>query len=167
MLAFVYVNHMTIVGQVRSTSGEGAPSVWGLRLRGPGLLKQGARYLLVGGAAAISYLGTTTVLADLIGLPFQVALAVGFGAGLLVHFTLQRLFVWAHHDEYALPLRRQAVRYLVFAGAQYALTAISTSVLPRALGLPVDVVYLGTVVILISTNFLVFRNVVFHRKATV
>jgi putative flippase GtrA len=156
---------MTSVRQVPGTSSEGALSAWELRLRGPGLLQQGARYLLVGGAAAISYLGTTTVLADVIGLPFQVALAVGFCVGLLVHFTLQRLFVWAHHDQYALPLRHQVVRYLVFAGAQYALTAVSTSVLPRALGLPVDLVYFGTVVILISTNFLVFRNVVFHRKA--
>jgi putative flippase GtrA len=158
---------MTSAGQVPGTSGEGALSAWGLRLRGRGLLEQGARYLLVGGAAAVCYLGTTTVLADVVGFPFQVALVVGFCLGLLVHFTLQRLFVWAHHDEYALPLRHQAVRYLVFAGAQYALTAISTSVLPRALGLPVDLVYFGTVVILISTNFVVYRNVVFHPKATV
>lgn len=157
---------MTSVGEVPSTPGGGPLSAWVLRLRGPGLIEQGARYLLVGGAAAISYLGTTTALADVVGLPFQIALAVGFCVGLFVHFTLQRLFVWAHHDEYALPLRHQAARYLVFAGAQYGLTALSTSVLPRTLGLPVELVYLGTVAILISVNFLVFRSVVFHRKAT-
>jgi putative flippase GtrA len=102
------------------------------------------------------------VLADLVGLPFQVALAIGACAGLLVHFTLQRFFVWAHSDEYALALRHQAARYLAFAGAQYGLTAASTAILPTALGLPVELVYFGTVAILVSMNFLVFRNVIFH-----
>jgi putative flippase GtrA len=134
------------------------------RLRGPGLLSQGARYLLTGGAAAITYLGTTTVLADLVGLPFQVALAIGFCAGLLTHFTLQRVFVWAHRNQYALPLHHQAARYLVFAAAQYGVTAASTAVLPATLGLPVELVYFGTVMILISLNFIVFRNMVFHAK---
>jgi putative flippase GtrA len=139
--------------------------VWTQRLRGSGLFGQGARYVLTGGTVTIVYLGTTTVLADVVGLPFQIALAIGACTGLLIHFTLQRLFVWAHREKYALPLRRQAARYLVFAGAQYGLTATSTAILPAALGLPVDLVYFGTVAILVSLNFLVFRNMIFHPKA--
>jgi putative flippase GtrA len=140
--------------------------IWTQRLRGSGLLAQGARYALTGGTVTIVYLGSTTVLADVVGLPFQLALAIGACAGVSVHFTLQRLFVWAHHEEYALPLHRQAARYLVFAGAQYGLTAISTAVLPAALGLPVYPVYFATVAILVSLNFLVFRNAIFHPKAS-
>jgi putative flippase GtrA len=140
-------------------------SIWTQRLRGAGLLAQGARYALTGGTVTIVYLGSTTVLADVVGLPFQLALAIGACAGVSVHFTLQRLFVWAHHEEYALPLHRQAARYLVFAGAQYGLTAISTAVLPTVLGLPVYPVYFATVAILVSLNFLVFRNAIFHPKA--
>jgi putative flippase GtrA len=138
--------------------------VWAQRLRHSGLLRQGARYLLAGGAVTTVYLGITTVLADVGGLHFQIALAIGACSGLLVHFTLQRFFVWAHHDGYALPLRHQVVRYLVFAGIQYGLTAASTSILPAALGLPIYLVYFGTVALLVSMNFLVFRNVVFHPK---
>ncbi len=115
----------------------------------------------------VIYLGTTTVLADVVGLPFQIALLIGFSVGLSVHFTLQRFFVWAHHEEYALPLNHQAARYLVVAGAQYGLTAASTSVLPAALGLPVDLVYFVTVAALVSVNFLIFRNGVFHPKVPV
>ena len=139
--------------------------MWTQRLRGSGPLAQGARYALTGGTVTIVYLGCTTVLADVVGVPFQVALAIGTCASVLVHFTLQRLFVWAHREEYALPLQHQVVRYLVFVGTQYGLTAISTAVLPAALGLPVEIVYFGTVAIFVSMNFLVFRNMIFHRKA--
>lgn len=113
---------------------------------------------------AAVYLGTTTVLASVVGLPFQLALAIGFCTALVVHFTLQRLFVWAHHEEYALALHRQVARYLLVASAQYGLTAASTALLPSALGLPVEVVYLATVVLLLSASFLVFRHGVFHAK---
>jgi putative flippase GtrA len=154
---------------LRTSSAEGLrrqPS-WARRLRGSGLLEQAARYVLTGGTVTAIYLGTTTVLADAVGLPFQIALAIGACAGVVVHFTLQRFFVWAHSDEYALALRHQAARYLIFAGAQYGLTAASTAILPTALGLPVELVYLGTVAILVSMNFLVFRNVIFHPKASI
>jgi len=55
------------------------------------------------------YVTTTIVLADVAGVPFQVALAMGFSAGLVVQFTLYRLFVWSHHEEFALPVHQQVV----------------------------------------------------------
>jgi putative flippase GtrA len=113
---------------------------------------------------ALVYLTTTTVLAEVFGMPFQAALAIGFAVGLIVHFTLQRLFVWTHHEEFALPLHHQVGRYLAVAGAQYGLTAASTSLLPSALNVPTEVVYLATVAVVLSTNFLVFRHGIFHAK---
>jgi hypothetical protein len=47
------------------------------------------------------------------------------------------------------------------------MTGASTAILPSAIGLPVYVVYFGTVAVLISMNFLVFRNIIFHPKASV
>ncbi len=126
------------------------------------LLGQGTRYALAGCVVALVYLLTTTALAALARLPFELALAIGFCAGISVHFTLQRQFVWAGRGDFALPLRHQTVRYLAAAGTQYGLTASGTALLPAALGLPVEAVYLAIVAILISTNFLVFRNIVFH-----
>jgi putative flippase GtrA/molybdopterin-guanine dinucleotide biosynthesis protein A len=133
----------------------------GLRTRS-GLLGQGTRYALAGCVVALVYLLTTTALATLVQLPFELALAIGFCAGIVVHFTLQRKFVWTDRGDFALPLRRQTARYVAAAGTQYALTAGGTALLPAALGLPVEAVYLAIVAVLISTNFLVFRNVVFH-----
>lgn len=139
---------------------------WVGRWVGPdsGLLGQGVRYVLAGGVVATVYLLSTTILAVVVGLPFQEALLIGFVLGLAVHFTLQRAFVWVHHEEFALPLRRQARRYLVMAGTQYGATAASTSLLPSVLGLPTEVVYVITVLLLASGNFLFFRNAVFHSE---
>lgn len=122
------------------------------------------RFGLAGGIVTLVYLATTTVLASVAGTPFQLALAIGFCVGLSVHFILQRVFVWAHHEEFALPLRHQLGRYLVAAAAQYAVTAGSTAVLPSALGLPTEVVYLATALLVIAANFLVFRHQIFHAK---
>jgi choline kinase/putative flippase GtrA len=129
------------------------------------LFGQGRRYALAGSTVALVYLITTTALSTLVQLEFQLALAIGFCCALTVHFTLQRKFVWTGRGDFALPLHRQTARYLLAAGTQYGLTATGTSVLPSALGLPVEVVYLALAAILVSTNFLVFRNIVFHPKA--
>jgi putative flippase GtrA len=147
-------------------AGSGRDVVRALRSHESGLLGQGTRFVLAGGSVMVVYLTTTTVLANVVGLPFQLALVIGFCVGLMVHFTLQRTFVWAHTDEFALPLHHQAARYLTVAGIQYGLTAASTSLLPRALGLPTEVVYLATVAVLTIANFVIFRNGIFHAKTT-
>lgn len=111
---------------------------------------------------ALWYLGMTTFLADVCGVPFQLALAIGFVTALFLHFTLQRLFVWVHRREFVLPLHHQVARYLVVAALQYAVTVAVTLVLPHALDLPVTPVYYATVIAFASMNFLVFRGGIFH-----
>jgi putative flippase GtrA len=113
---------------------------------------------------ALVYLATTTVLADVFGLPFQAALAIGFSVGLVVHFTLQRAFVWTHHEEFALPLGHQVGRYLLAAAVQYGVTAAATGLLPSILGVPTEAVYLATVALVLSSNFLIFRHRIFHPR---
>jgi putative flippase GtrA len=140
------------------------PALTALRSPDSGIIGQGLRFALAGGAVALIYILTTILLADLVGLDFQLALVVGFCVGLVSHFTLQRVFVWVHHVEFALPLHHQVGRYLLVAGVQYGLTAASTSTLPRVLGASTELVYLATVAILVSTNFLVFRHGIFHPK---
>src|SRR4051794_22447095 len=65
------------------------------------------RFALTGGGVALLYVATTTALSGLLAAPFQLALVIGFSLALLVHFTLQRVFVWAHEDGFALPVRQQ------------------------------------------------------------
>lgn len=127
-----------------------------------GLVGQGTRYALAGAFVGVVYVLTTTFFAVVVGLPFREALIIGFALQLAVHFTLQRTFVWVHEEEFALPIRHQTRRYLTVAGLQLGLTTLSTSLLPSALGVSAEVVYLLTVALLTIANFLLFRNVVFH-----
>jgi putative flippase GtrA len=110
----------------------------------------------------IVYLAVTTILSQVVGLAFEAALAIGFVSALLLHFSLQRLFVWIPEEGFALPFRKQVGRYLLMASAQYACTAAATAVLPSALGVPTVVVYLAVMAIVTTAGFLVMRFVIFH-----
>jgi putative flippase GtrA len=147
-------------------SGNAAPVVLVRRLLAPdaGILGQWVRFAMVGGVSALISLLTTTLLALFAGIPFQVALTIGFLLGMAFHFTMQRMFVWASRDGFALPFHHQAGRYLSLAAAQYVVTSAATLLLPRVLGLPAEIVYLVTVVLLAVANFLVYRHGVFHAK---
>jgi putative flippase GtrA len=133
-------------------------------LRSPrsGLIGELARFGLAGGLVTLFYIGLTTVLYQVAGLPFQAALAIGFVAALLLHFTLQRFFVWIHYAGFTLPLKRQVRRYLMMAGTQYAITALATGVLPKALGIATEIVYLATMAVVTTAGFLIMRFLIFH-----
>jgi putative flippase GtrA len=135
-----------------------------MHLRSPesGTVGQGVRFAIAGGTVAVIYLATTTILAEVFDVEFQLALVIGTVTALLAHFTLQRLFVWVHHEEFALDLHAQVGRYLLVAAVQYGVTAASTAVLPDALDVPVTPVYLITALSLAAVNFLVFRGGIFH-----
>jgi putative flippase GtrA len=126
------------------------------------LLRQAFRFALSGSLVALVYLATTTLLHEVLAVPFQIALAIGFTLGLCLHFTLQRLFVWRHRERFALQMHRQVGRYLLVTGAQYGITALSTSQLPALVGMSVEVVYLTTIFVITLFNFIIFRGHVFH-----
>lgn len=130
-----------------------------------GLAGQGFRFALSGVVVATVYVTITTVLHDGFALPFQIALLIGFGISVCLHFTLQRLFVWRHHEKFALAAHHQMARYLTLCGTQYGITALTTSQLPGVLGLPVEVVYLITMITAAGLNFIIFRGRVFHPKS--
>jgi putative flippase GtrA len=123
---------------------------------------QGLRFVLSGGFVALVYIATTSVLSQVVGVPFQIALTIGFTVAIATHFLLQRRFVWTHVAGFALPLRHQAIRYLSLAAIQYGLTVASTATLPTALGVSTEIVYLSTAATLSAASFLLFRSRVFH-----
>jgi putative flippase GtrA len=133
-----------------------------LRSHESGLLGQLVRFGLTGGLVTLVYLSVTTVLSQVAKMPFEAALAIGFATAILMHFSLQRLFVWMHEDGFALPLRHQVGRYLLMASAQYGGTAASTAILPGVLGVDTELVYLATMAVASTTGFLVMRFAIFH-----
>lgn len=127
-----------------------------------GVAGQMFRFALSGSAVAVVYVSVTTVLHDAFAVPFQIALAIGFLSGLALHFTLQRVFVWRHHESFALAAHHQALRYLALCASQYGITALATAQLPALIGLPVEAVYLLTMLSIAAFNFLFFRGRIFH-----
>jgi putative flippase GtrA len=130
--------------------------------RRSGRLGQGVRFVVAGGLVALIYLGITTGLADAAGVPFQLALAVGFATAICAHFCLQRFFVWVHERGYALSLRAQMSRYLMLVVVQYGSTAAVTTLLPRLLHLSATAVYIPWTLFVSGVNFVVFGTGIFH-----
>jgi putative flippase GtrA len=127
-----------------------------------GLTAQGLRFVLAGGAVFLVHLSATTVFAVVVGLPFQVALLAGYGVAIVVHFSMQRLFVWTHREGFALSLQRQLGWYLLVSAAQYGVTALSTLLLPPVLGISAEAVFLIVVPAQAVVNFILYRNGIFH-----
>jgi putative flippase GtrA len=135
-----------------------------IHVRRGAIFGQGFRFTLAGGCVALVYLTSTTLLHDALSLRFQIALAIGFLFSIVLHFSLQRLFVWRSREQFALLMHHQAARYLVLAGIQYGITAACTSQLPSLIGVTVDTVYVSTVLAVTLLNFLVFRGHIFHTR---
>jgi putative flippase GtrA len=126
------------------------------------LVQHAARYGLAGMVVATTYVGLTLLLSGPAGLPIQLVIPVALTAAGVLHFALQRRFVFTDRDEFALAPAAQARWYLVIAIVQYAVTAASTALLPGFLGTTEQVVYVATVVAVSGTTFLFMRSRVFH-----
>lgn len=126
------------------------------------LAGQGLRYLVAGAIVGLVYVGLTLLLSGPVGVPIQLAIPVSYATAIVLHFLLQRVFVFAHVATFALSARAQAGRYVAIALVQYPLTALATAVLPGVLGLSQQLVYLATTAVITLATFIVLRTRVFH-----
>jgi putative flippase GtrA len=140
-----------------------AALVW-IRRPEHGLLGQGIRYGIAGATVALVSLGGTIGLAEGVGLPYEAAFGIAFTTAVITHFSLQRYFVWSHHEDFALPVHLQVARYLPIALANYGLVAIALAVLPRALDVSSLPVFLTATLLTTLLCFLLFRTSVFHAQ---
>lgn len=121
-----------------------------------------SRYAVAGAIVGVVYVSLTFLLDGPAGLPIQVAIPIAYALAICLHFLLQRGYVFASEDAFALTTGNQARRYVVIAGVQYAVTAAATALLPGILGLHERLVYLGCVAVISLTTFAVLRRGVFH-----
>lgn len=120
------------------------------------------RYVLAAGINTLVYTGLTLLLSGPLEVDIQVAIPVAFVIALGTHFSLQRLFVWRHVDDFALRGHEQAARYVVIGVTQYALTAAIVAVVPGWLDASEQLVYLAAVGLISVATFLILRHGVFH-----
>jgi putative flippase GtrA len=127
-----------------------------------GVLGQGIRYAIAGATVALVSLTGTIVLAEGAGLAYEAAFAIAYTAAVVTHFSLQRYFVWSHHEKFALALHHQLMRYLPITLANYGVVALALAVLPHALHVSSLPVYLVATALITVASFLLLRANVFH-----
>jgi putative flippase GtrA len=130
--------------------------------RSPAPRHQAARFVLSGGTVAVAYLGLGLLLSGPAGLPIQIAIPISYVLSVLLNYTLQRHFVFAHSEGFALSPKAQFLRYVQVGAVQYAFTALTTAVLPGPLGVSEQVVYVASALIAAVITFILLRFVVFH-----
>jgi putative flippase GtrA len=120
------------------------------------------RFALSGVAVQAVYAALMAVLLLGLDLPRQLALAISYAGALVVHFTLNRQFVFASGDGYAHGLSSHGKRYVLTAIVVYGVTALALAVLPEALGLAPYVAWFLVTMVISVLNFLLLGRFVFR-----
>ena len=97
-----------------------------------------------------------------VGLPLPAAIPIAYLSSLVVNYVLQRVFVFAHAQAFAVGVGSQFVRYILVAALQYVLIVMLTALLPGPLGLAERVVYVAAVLLTPVLTFALLRAKVFH-----
>ena len=97
-----------------------------------------------------------------VGLDIQVAIPITYTVAVALHFALQRYVVFHDVGAFALAMHHQVGRYVAIGLTQYAVTAATTALLPKLLGIPPLLAYFIAVVTFSVTGFFVLRGGVFH-----
>jgi putative flippase GtrA len=120
------------------------------------------RFALSGLAVQGAYAALMAVFLLGIALPRQLALVLAYAGALIVHFTLNRQFVFAPSDGYAHGLSSHGKRYLITAVVVYGVTALGLAVLPSALGVAPYLAWLLVTMTIGVLNFLLLGRFVFR-----
>lgn len=123
---------------------------------------QPLRYAVAGTIVALTYLLLTLGANSVLGVPLQVAMPVCYAVAVVLHFALQRYYVFRSRTGFALAFHEQALNYVLLGLVQYAFTATMTAVLPGVLGVDERIVYVGAVGVATVFAFLVLRLHVFR-----
>jgi len=120
------------------------------------------RYAISGSFTTLTYIALTLLVSGPLDVPIQIAIPLSYASALVLHFLLQRHFVFPTEEGFALARGAQLRRYVAAVVVQYGVTATSTAILPRVLGVPERDVYVVTVLTLAVIAFLTLRSLVFH-----
>jgi putative flippase GtrA len=120
------------------------------------------RFLISGAIVQGVYTASMAALLLLAGQPRQTALAISYALALVVHFTLNRQFVFDRAEGYTLHLSAHGARYLVLAAVIYGVTALGLATLPSLLGVAPFVAWLLVSGAIGVSNFVVLGKVVFR-----
>jgi putative flippase GtrA len=134
-----------------------------LQRRIPESWQRVARFAVAGGFVAFVNLGTGALLLAL-GVEVQLTVAIAYLTAITTHFTLQRLFVFAGHGEFALTLGQQLRRYAAMAAVQYPTTAGLVALMVAA-GFSNLAAVVCAALLVTPVTYFVLRTRMFHLAA--
>jgi putative flippase GtrA len=152
-------------------TGSSSAAERALALRQRPRVKRLARFVVAAGAVQGTYTAVMAVGLLLLHGPRQAVLLVAFVLQLIVHFSLNRQWVFdprhtatesAPHAQYGLALGAHGIRYVTLAAGVYGVTALSLAVLPGALGISSFVAWFLTSATIGVLNFFLLGRVVFR-----
>jgi putative flippase GtrA len=120
------------------------------------------RFALASGIVQVVYAALMVLLLVALDTPRQAALAVGYAGALIVHFTVNRHFVFVKDDGYEHGLGSHTGRYVFAAAFNYAITAAALAALPGLLGVEPIIAWLIVTATLGLSNFALLGRVVFR-----
>jgi len=133
-----------------------------LALRRHPTVQRLGRFALSGVAVQGVYTALMAILLVGFDVPRQLALGVSYAGAMVVHFTLNRQFVFASNDGYAHGLSSHGKRYVLAAILVYGITALGLAVLPEALGLAPFPAWALMMVVIAGFNFMLLGRFVFR-----
>jgi putative flippase GtrA len=131
-------------------------------LRRHPIVQRLGRFALSGVAVQTVYTALMAVLLLGADLSRQLALAISYAGALIVHFTLNRGFVFVRSGGYRHGLSSHGKRYVLAAILVYVATALGVAVVPEALGVTPFVAWVLVVVVLSAFNFVLLDRFVFR-----
>jgi putative flippase GtrA len=120
-----------------------------------------ARFALTAIVAQGAYASLLALFLLGFGYPRQTALAISYVITLLIHFTLNRQFVFAKGN-FKRGLSAQGARYLVIAASAYVITALGLALLPEALGIAPYFAWALLTTVIGTVNFAILGRFVFR-----
>lgn len=116
------------------------------------------KYVVVGASGFVFDIGLLYATKEYLGIRPWLALVITQCVVMAYNFTLNKLWSFGNRD---MP-HTQLVRYLTLAGINYAVGVIFMYLFNEILGIDYLLVRLGTVLLAVSWNFLVFKYWVYR-----
>ncbi len=119
-----------------------------------------SHYIAVGGASAAIDVGLVFILFQLLNISLAVATIVGFLAGLVVNFALNKLWSFKSKPVGLRKTQREVALYSMLVGFNLLFTYVAVSYLV-SIGVSVAVAKIFTILATTLWNFVLYKKVIF------
>lgn len=120
-------------------------------------------FLITGGILFVIDFGVSLFMYYLVGLGPGISSGIGFTAGFIVGFTLNKKWVFKHDSKSRFNVSAQLILYLLLAVFNLIISSVAVEVIVGK-GIMIEIVKPITVIVIAFWNFLIFKFFIFSKK---